>query len=325
MAKKFDMISIGDTTLDIFLELQEAKVICEHGKEDCWLCVAYAQKVPLKGMTRIPGVGNAANVAVGSSRLALKTAFYTVLGNDESGKEAILKLKAEGVYQDYVKTDKTVKTNFSAVLTYEKERTILVLHEPRNYELPALALASWVYLTSIAANHAKLHQQVVEYIEKSGAKLGFNPGTHQLEEGMAGLKPVVEKTAAFFVNREEAELLVGKNEDIKVLLKLVKDAGCTIAVITDGPKGSYTFDGTQFLFQDILDMPIVERTGCGDSYATGFMAALSLGHDISEAMRWGTTNAAFVVGKIGAQEGLLHRKDMEKVLAENPQLQPVKM
>ncbi len=319
--KKFDIISIGDTTLDLFLGLAEAKVQCEHDQKDCWLCVAYADKVPLDSVTRIPAVGNAANVAVGSSRLGLKSAFYTILGNDAVAKESVKILKKEKVHQDYIEFDKKRKTNFSAVLTFQKERTILVFHEPREYNLPKLADAAWAYLTSVGSGHQKLHQQVIDYIKKSDTKLGFNPGTHQLEEGFEALKPLIAISAALFVNREEAERLVGKNEDTKKLLVLLHNTGAKIVVVTDGPKGSYSFDGNHFYFQDILDVPVIERTGCGDSYATGFMSALFFGKDITEAMKWGTINAAFVIQKIGAQEGLLHKKELEKVLNENPQLQ----
>ena len=69
----------------------------------------------------------------------------------------------------------------------------------------------------------------------------------------------------------------------------------------------------------IFDMPVIERTGCGDSYSTGFICALSCGRDIPEAMRWGAINAAFVSQKIGAQEGLLRKDELREILKDNPQ------
>ena len=38
--------------------------------------------------------------------------------------------------------------------------------------------------------------------------------------------------------------------------------------------GSYVYDGKEFYFCPIFDVPILERTGCGDSYTTGFIVAL---------------------------------------------------
>lgn len=319
MKKSFDLISIGDTTLDVFLEIEEATVFCELEKEKCRLCVNYSDKIPVKRVTKIPVAGNAANLAVGSSRLELKTALYTILGNDDVGKKIYQRLEKEGIAPDYIQFDKKRGTNYSTVLNFKGERTIFVFHEHRDYSLPKLAQAKWVYFSSLAAGHEKLHYQIPAYLKKTRVKFGFNPGTFQLKEGLEVLGPIMKLTTVFLVNKEEAQRLAGDYNDFKKLLTLLKNEGPEIAVVTDGPKGSYAFDGKNFYFQDIFDVPVVERTGCGDAYSTGFICALTCGRDISEAMRWGTVNAASVLQKIGPQEGLLTKKELLKILKDNPQ------
>ena len=131
----------------------------------------------------------------------------------------------------------------------------------------------------------------------------------------------MQVTTVFIVNTQEAQRLVGKFNDFKKLLRLLKKEGPKITVVTDGPAGSYAFDGKNYYFQDIFDVPVIERTGCGDSYSTGFISALSSDRDIPEAMRWGTVNAAFVIQKIGAQEGLLRKRALLKLLKDNPKFQ----
>lgn len=325
MGKSFDLISIGDTTLDVFLEVEQAKVICEENPPHCWLGVGYAEKVPVKKLTKIPGVGNSANVAVGSSRLELKSALYTILGRDESGKESYRRLKKEGVAPDYIQFDKQRGTNYSTVINHKGERTILVFHEPRQYSLPRLAKTKWVYFSSVASGHEKLQREICDLVKKNNIKAGFNPGTFQLREGLEFMKPLMQLTTVFIVNKEEAQTLLGNIDDFKKLLEMLKQEGPEIAVITDGPKGSYAFDGTDFYFQDIFEVPVMERTGCGDSYSTGFISALIYNKDVPEAMRWGTVNAAFVIQKIGAQEGLLTKKELLKVLQNNPQFKTEKI
>ena len=322
--KKFDIISIGDTTLDVFLELEDAEVKCDKNNENCQLCVSYADKVPVKKVTKVPAVGNAANVAIGCARLGLKSALYTILGNDAIGKESFAVLKSEGVSTDYVEIDKTKDTNYSAVLNFKGERTILVFHEPRDYKLPKLAKADWMYLTAIGKGHEKLDAEIIEYIEKTGAKLGFNPGDLQLREGLEALRPIIKKSEVVFFNKQEAERMVGKNQDVKELMRLLHQEGTKIVVITDGSNGSYCFDGTGFYFQPVLKVPLIEMTGCGDAYSTGFISALQLGYDIPTAMKWGTANAASKLQKIGAREGLLHRKDMEGFIKGTVQLDFIK-
>ena len=321
--KKFDIISIGDTTLDVFLELkEEVKVISDKKSKTKYLGLAFAEKIPVEKFTSIPAVGNSANVAIGVSRLGLKTGFYTVLGNDSIGKEMADILKKEKIAPDYIQFDKKRPSNFSAVLNYKAERTILVHHEKRDYILPKLAPAKWLYFSSLAAGHEKLHKQIPRFLKKDGAKLGFNPGSFQIREGVRKLQIIIKESTVLFVNREEAQELVGKSSDIKSLLKGLLVLGCETAVIPDGPKGSYFFDGETFLFLKIFPAPLIERTGAGDAYSTGFLSALVKGFDIPQAMRWGTFSAASVIQFIGAREGLLKKQQMMKLSKENPKFQP---
>ena len=98
--------------------------------------------------------------------------------------------------------------------------------------------------------------------------------------------------------------------------------GPKIFVMTNGPQGSYAFDGKTMRFLEIYDTPILERTGCGDSYTSGFIAALAYGYDVSEAMRWGTMNSAFVIQEIGPQKGLLYKGKMISMLRKAKRLKP---
>lgn len=325
MKTKFDVISIGDTTLDVFLELEkEVKVIKEKNGIE-YLALLNAEKIPVKKLTNILAVGNSANVAVGSSRLGLKTALYTVLGNDEIGKEMANVLQKEGISKDYIVFDKKQKSNFSVVLNYKAERTILVYHERRQYKLPKFALTKWVYYSSLAQGHDSLHRTIPSYVKEHKVLLGFNPGSHQLNEGLKKLRPILKVTTVLFVNREEAQTLVGKEPDIKNLMNKFHDEGVEIVAITDGPKGSYASDGKNAYYLNIFPAPLIERTGAGDSFSTGFMGALIYGKNIADAMCWGTVNSASVIQKIGAREGLLKKKEIESIFKKNPSFRAKKI
>ena len=60
------------------------------------------------------------------------------------------------------------------------------------------------------------------------------------------------------------------------------------------------------------------RTGAGDAFASTATAAILLGKTVPEALTWGPINSAFVVQKIGAQEGLLGRPALEEKLKNAP-------
>ena len=98
---KFDLISVGDTQYDVFLELEEETKLLkdpESGIE--YLGLVSAEKIPAKSYTPVAAVGNSANVAIGASRLGLKTAFYTNLAKDDIGKQEIEVFRQEKVSTD---------------------------------------------------------------------------------------------------------------------------------------------------------------------------------------------------------------------------------
>ncbi len=96
--------------------------------------------------------------------------------------------------------------------------------------------------------------------------------------------------------------------------------GPKIVVITDGPRGAYTFDGNEKWHMPMYPDPAppVDRTGAGDSFSSTFTAALALGKTIPEALSWGPINSMSVVQYIGAQRGLLARETLESFLANAP-------
>ncbi len=308
----FNTIAIGDSTLDVFLDIDAASVVCNIDKKACQLCFNYADKVPVKGVRHVYGVGNAANHAIGAARMGLKSAIYTIVGNDDSGKATKRNFKKEKVDSKFIVTDKKHGTNFSAVLNYQAERTILVFHQPRTYKLPKLGKSKWVYFSSVAAEHGSLYPQLVNHIKKTKAKLAFNPGSHQLKEGVKVLGPIFKQTEVLFVNRHEAQRLVGKTSDIKALLKKVAKLGPKLVMITEGPKGAYAYDGKDTYFQGLTPAKVVERTGAGDAFASGLIGALQYGRPLPEAMLWGTINSGGVLELIGAQAGLQTKSEIQK-------------
>lgn len=311
---KLDILSVGDATLDIFVKITEASVMCSIDKETCLFCLSYADKIPIDSLAQSIA-GNAANNAVGSARLGLNAGFYSVIGDDETGKKIVETMRNEGVSLKYLKVDKGRPSNYSVVLNYKEERTILVYHYPRTYALPPLHHAThWIYYTSIGKNHQRLDRQLVSFIKKNGTRLGFNPGTHQLSRGVQALQPVLGITEVLFLNKEEAERLVGRLGAMKNLLAALHALGPKTVVVTDGSRGSFAFDGKFFYQMSIFPVKVVEKTGAGDAFSTGFLAATVYGLPITDALRWGAANSAGVVTKIGPQAGLLTRPRLESML-----------
>lgn len=316
----YDIVSIGDSTIDHFFFIHDASVNCDIKKDECKLIMNFADKIAVDKYAMFTA-GNAANNAIASSILGLNTAFYTVLGEDNGGDELISAFKKKGVSLEYIQKDKKNPTNISAVVSFQGERTILVYHVPRKYNLPKNIKTKWIYLTSLGPKSTVpiIHNQVFNFLKKNpDVKMGFNPGTHQMNLGFEALKPLFKRTETLFMNKEEYERVLGiSGKNIKELLVEMRNYGPNICVLTDGPKGSYVYDGKDFRYLEIFDTPVVERTGCGDAFGSAFVAAQIYGLGIEEAMRWGTMNSAYVIQEPGPQNGLLTKSKMISLLKKN--------
>ena len=319
----FDLISIGDATIDIFVQIHDAEVKCSLNKQDCQLCVEYGDKISVDKLTHLVA-GNAANNAVGGSRLKMKAAIYANVGSDPSGKQIAEKLKEEKVDTRYVIVNEGMESNLSTVLNFQGERTIFVYHQAWKYNLPDLERAKWVYFTSVSKSftQSNLIGQLIQYLQRSGTKLLYNPGTYQMEAGVKKSPQLLTLATIFIVNKDEAKKISGfkggEDVPIKKLLKGICDLGPKMAVITDGVEGSHGYDGEKFYHLGIFPAHLVEMTGAGDAFATGVLAGLFYGKDLKEAMRWGAANGASVVEQIGPQAGLLtYDQMMEKLEQSN--------
>lgn len=310
MTSSFDLITIGDSTIDTFMKIHEAALECDINKKDCLICVPYGTKVPVDAIDY--GVaGNAANVVTGCQKLGLNCAIYTNLGGDDQGARIKEAFEKSGIALDYVIINRDKKSNLSVVLTFQGERTIFVYHQDWYYQLPKFVDTKWVYLTSMAKTftNSNIMDDVCHYLDRSRAKLVYSPGTFQLEANVTKYPRILEKCEVLIVNREEALKILGLDVKDKtvmrdVLAKLVM-LGPKIAVVTDSIEGSYATDGQRFLRAGIVPTKITEKTGAGDAYSAGLLAGLFKGEDLSEAMVFGTINASSVVSRLTTQGGQL--------------------
>lgn len=317
---KYDLVSIGDTTIDAFIELHEASVHCSIDRSDCKLQLSYADKIPYENLSMMPA-GNSTNNAVGSARLGLKTAFITGVGDDGQGQEIKTELKAEGVDVKHIQVNRGAKTNFHFVLVFQGERTILIKHNKLTYRIPGNLETRWIYFSSMAAGTEKFHQDLERFLHRRPTiKLAFNPGTFQIRMGARKLRGIYKRTEILFLNREEAQLVLKHNtRNVKKLLQGLHRLGAKTAVITDGRDGSYASNGSpKIWFMDEFPGPKIEATGAGDAYATGFTAAMFYGKTIGEAMAWGTVNGGNVVLHTGPHAGLQTKNQMETYLKKHP-------
>ena len=324
--KKVDILAIGDIAINIFIKIKDAESKCDINGDHCKLCVDYGGKIPYESANICYAVGNSSNVAVSASRLGVSSALITNMGNDQNGIECLNVLDNENVDINFIKKESNKPTNCHYVLWYEKERTILVKHEKYDYEwiktkrLEDYSSPSWLYLSSLGEDSLYFHGEIINYLKSHPKiKLVFQPGTFQIRFGIDALKDIYKRTNVFLCNHDEAKRILKTEEnDIAKLLKMIYELGPKIVVITDGEDGSYAYDGMDAFFMKAFKQTTIESTGAGDAFSSAFVVALSLGKKISEALMWGSANAASVVSFVGPHKGLLTREQLENYIKNAP-------
>lgn len=325
MADNPDVISVGDIVTDAFIKLEDDQAEIIKRGEDRLIAMAFGTKLPFDHVEVVEGVGNAANAAVAFSRLGLDSSFVTNVGDDNYGRDMIHALEKNKVDTRFVRINRDKKSNYHFVLWYKEERTILIKHEAYIYHWPHLRpdeKPKWIYFSSISDHAIPYHDQVADWLEENpDVKLAFQPGTFQMAAGAKRLERIYKRSEVLILNREEAVTVGGGNhDDINDLIDKLHDLGPKIVVVTDGPNGAYASDGAKRLKMPLYPDPAKpnDRTGAGDAFASTFVAALIHGEGIEGALSWAPINSMSVVQKVGAQAGLVSKRELDEYLRNAP-------
>lgn len=311
--RQLDLITIGGATVDISFYSKEGELVSAGGAKQKMLAFEYGAKVVADRVFTTCG-GGAANAAVSAARLGLRSAVICRLGQDGNGQIIAKNFKENKVATDFVKVDLQAASGFSMILTIDNaaKEHIAFIHRGANSKLsakdfPSSLPAEWLYVTSLPAEG---WQEIMEKVVKMGKNVVWNPGNEQFKD-IAAIKKFLPKVKLLTLNRGEA-MEFRKLKDIKGLLAYLHGLGPQLVVITDSANGAYAFDGKKYYYMKAKSAKTVNTLGVGDSFASALTSALIYDKNLKEALSWGIKNSASVVGKIGAQAGLLSKKEIEK-------------
>jgi sugar/nucleoside kinase (ribokinase family) len=325
---KYDFITIGGATEDITFYTKEGVLV--DNKEDVLrqklLAFEYGAKLQIDKAFSTFG-GGATNAAVCLGRLGFNVATIVAVGEDFRGNGIIANLKNNNVSTKLVQKNKDAETGFSFFLVGSDKEHICFSNRAANQKLKIndadvkeLCSAKWIYMTSLSGNWLEVLNQV---FKARVANIAWNPGHVQLHSGIGAIGKFFKFCDMLIVNKDEAiELIISdknyRNKDnrflnnVKNLLTIIKKYGPKIVVITNGKHGADAYDGVKYYHQDIIkEKKFINTTGVGDAFGSTFIAGLELFNgNIQKAMKLGITNTASVVSHMGAQNGLLYKKQI---------------
>jgi len=305
---KPQIVSVGAAVQDVFLQGKLFTAKRDHGEA--------VEEFVLGSKNDIEGVffstgGGATNAAVTFARQGFHSSYFGRLGNDLPGRAISEDLHREGVSTQLATFSDAVHTGYSALLLAPNgERTILTYRgasvdfhiKPRDLHK---AKPDWFYISTLSGDYDSL-ETVFEYAAKHGIKVAINPGKSELKQGLK-FKKLIPHISILSVNKEEAQMLF-RGETCEELARHAANH-IPYVIVTDGAKGSVACDGQKIYKAGMYDdVPVVDRTGAGDAFSSGFVAMVAAGETMEQAITFASANSTSVVSQLGAKAGILTSK-----------------
>jgi sugar/nucleoside kinase (ribokinase family) len=300
--------TIGTATLDSFLFSPAFKPKCDD--KVCYEHLILGKKYDLENMIQVTG-GNCTNVAITLSKFGIHNVdIVCALGDDPAGRAVATELIAEGVDVSRIIRSKNFTTSQSTILVApEGERTILNYRgtdiKNMQSELKLNKIESdWIYLSGV--NSPKIILSLMMHCRDNKIKLAFNPSSWEVAN-TPQIKKFLNHIEMMFLNKEEAMEFFNTHEsDVNKLLKMGSNGGIKYFIITDGPNGSFLIhDGKIYRCGLYKDVKVIERTGAGDAFASGFLSVVATGGSVEEGLTYGAANSTSVVQHVGGKKGIL--------------------
>ena len=314
---KFDILTFGSVSLDVLIESE--KLIVEESKKPhvAEVHIELGEKIRIKNVEFSVG-GGGSNSAATFAKQGFKVAFLGKIGNDLFGKEIIKDLKKRKIKSFLGKSKK--KTNFSVILSTKEGRTIFAFRGASNdlqeKDLKKIPQVEWFYLAPLCGEAKKLTQKIVSIAKKRKIKVFLNPSKEQLL--LKEINEILKNVDILLLNQEESAYFTKMplEKEKEIFLKILKKTK-GVFLMTKGKEGVLSSDGKFLYSAEALEGKIVDRTGAGDAFGSGFLCGWIKGKKkklqgkdlMIYALQFASANAISCLSKYGAKEGLLSKKD----------------
>ena len=252
--------------------------------------------------------GSVANSIVGLSQLGNNVGFIGKISDDELGKKYEDGLKKENVEYFYSKKKEKVPTGTCLILiTPDSERTMVTFLgtagkiSENDIDTNAIKKSEILFLEGYLWDEGEprnAFDKAINCANKVAMSLSDLFCVERHKKNFLNL--VKQKSDITFANEQEIMSLIDtKNfDDVIQFSKEVKK----LIIITRGSKGALAVNNEEvFECSSQKDLNIVDLTGAGDLFASGFLDSHVKGKKINECLKNGTKMSSKIIQVIGAR------------------------
>ena len=270
---------------------------------------------------RIMGGGPAANSTAGAASLGKSAAFVGTVGDDADGDMILRDFRTQGVDTSMVKV-RPGATSAIAYLWIEEKTgnrscawTREGLDELTADEINPEAIAA-AKILHVDGHNAAGAIAAAKVAREAGVLVNYDAGTHRdgMEEllGLADLMICSEEFILKLTGLKDAE------EAVRQVWAKYRPKVCGA---TMGVRGSMAFNGKEFVRCPAFKVEkVVDTTGCGDLFHTGFAIRYLETQDLMECQRFGAAVSAIKCrGLSGRPPSAPTRAEVEAFLQAHPE------
>lgn len=263
--------------------------------------------------------GTGANIAMIASRLGVKTAIASFIGEGFPEEYGRL-LENAGIDLTDLKAMDGYSTPQAWIFVDPQQNQMTIfdqgpMADAAKFELQRHTIED-SQIIHIGTGRPEYYQKVVELASSMDKKIAFDPAQElSYVHTPESFKDIIQHADFFFANESELETALaylGLREKNDLL------GSVDVIVITKGEMGSeiVTQDGSLSI-QSIRSEGVQDITGAGDAYRAGFYAGLQRDLDLERCGLIGSATASFIIEKKGPQTNMPTWEQVERRIEDS--------
>ncbi len=249
--------------------------------------------------------GSAANTIHGLANLGVESGFMGKIGSDELGKFFKAEMERHSI-KAILYESSSDSGHAIALVSPDSERTFAT-YLGAAVELNADDLTpedfkdyTYFHVEGYLVQNHKLLQKALKLAKDNNMLISLDLASFNVvNENIDFLNSIIDQYVDIvFANEDEAKAYTGKNPD-EAVSEIAKH--CEFAVVKKGSEGSIIKKGEETHYIGIIPVNLLDTTGAGDLYASGFLYGLANNLSLDRCGAVGSFIACKVIEVIGAK------------------------
>ena len=323
--RPLDLISMGRVAVDLYAEQIHSPL------EDA------------QSFRRYLG-GCAGNIAVGTSRLGLRSTMFSCIGTDDMGKFLRKQLHREGVDTTLLQETEKHLTALVLLGVSPPDRFPLIFYRencadmqirpehasPEVFRTAKALLITGTGLSTPSMREATRH--AVRVAKEAGCAvildIDYRPVLWGLTAAGDGenrfvasgtvtreLQPLLPELD-LIIGTEEEVMIAGGTESLDSAMQKIRDSSHATVVLKRGEKGCEVFEpgSTEARTARPFPIEVLNVLGAGDAYASGFLRGWLRGEPLETCALWGNANGALTVTRHGCAPAMASFEELQHLI-----------